>query len=87
MYLTECPIIGQIRKVCATPENCTRTCDHKKESLNCSCKPYGCECPNGTVVNHITKECVKPENCPLDKGKIYDYCIVEYFVLNHYTMC
>ena len=73
MYPTECPIAGQVRKICAIPENCTRTCNNLKETITCqeTCTPYGCECPNGMVVNRITKECIKPEKCPLDEGNFY----------------
>ena len=78
MYFIECPIVGQTRKLCATSENCTRTCQNLKGTLeycNGNCTRFGCECPNGTVVNDITKECVNPKYCPLNEGKFYNYCI------------
>lgn len=63
-----CPISGQIRKPCAILESCTRTCDNMLNPISCLqtkiCNSSRCECPNGTVVNDITKQCVKPENCP-----------------------
>lgn len=80
VHITDCPVSGQIRKPCALAESCTRTCKNIHKTISCHriCKPYGCQCPNGTVLNNDTKQCVKPDECPTtvtddDKGKIFDY--------------
>ena len=68
-HSAECPVEGQVRKRCATPENCTQTCDNRNKSISCSqvCNVNGCECPQGTVINKLTDQCVKPEECPASK--------------------
>lgn len=64
----ECPVEGQKRIRCI-PDNCTQTCDNKNESIQCpmDCNVFGCQCPQGTVVNTLTNQCVQPDNCPASK--------------------
>lgn len=78
MVPTECPISGQIRKPCAILESCTRTCDNIAKVIACPriCNPYGCECPNGMVVNNVTKVCVEADKCPPNKRKLYNYGMI-----------
>ena len=49
---------------CALHPNCTKTCNNDSIVCTQQCIPYGCECPNGTVVNEEAKECVAITECP-----------------------
>lgn len=63
---TECTIKGQMMKECASHPSCVKTCNSTYNTTPCAhkCIPYGCECPNGTVVNERRNECVAPRTCP-----------------------
>ena len=49
---------------CATHPSCHQTCSDTG-SLVCplACIFNGCECPNGTVIDEATNECVAPSEC------------------------
>lgn len=89
MAPTECPISGQIRKRCAIPESCTRTCDNIKRIIPCPriCNINGCECPNGMVVNNITKQCVEPTKCPLADGKSHNLITILNYIVYCVMLC
>ena len=59
-----CPVKGQIRKECASHPSCHRTCDDTNTTVcPAVCIVYGCECPNGTIIDEKKNECVAPEEC------------------------
>ena len=62
--ITVCPIKGQIRKKCALHPSCHQTC-HNTSSTVCPaiCIPNGCECPDGTAVDVVRRECVPQSEC------------------------
>ena len=64
---TDCTIKGQIRKECASHPNCTKTCNNSFEFTPCDqqCVPYGCECPDGKVVDEDRNECIDTIECPI----------------------
>ena len=66
IYFTDCTIKGQIIKQCASHPNCTKTCNNTDESIACTqqCVPYGCECPDGMVVDEESNECISINECP-----------------------
>ena len=61
---TACPIEGQVRRECASHPDCHRTCN-TTGPVACPrvCIVYGCECPNGTVIDEDTNACVTPNEC------------------------
>ena len=65
-YFTDCTIKGQVNKECASHPNCTKTCNNRNNPVACiqACIPYGCECPNGMVVDEERNECVATSECP-----------------------
>ena len=62
---TVCTIKGQIIKECATHPDCTKTCNSTINPVPCAhkCIPYGCDCPDGMVVNETNNECVVASTC------------------------
>ncbi|NXG40751.1 MUC6 protein, partial [Psilopogon haemacephalus] len=62
---------NQIYEECGSP--CTKTCSNPEYSCSSHCT-YGCFCPEGTVLDDISKNrtCVHVEQCPcLLNGQIY----------------
>ena len=59
-----CPIKGQVRRKCASHPDCHRTCNITGP-VACPriCIANGCECPNGTIIDEATNECVAPSEC------------------------
>lgn len=64
IYFTVCTIKGQVIQECALNPNCTTTCNNTNEACVYSCIPYGCQCPNGTVVDEANNECIATSECP-----------------------
>ena len=64
ILITGCPIIGQVRKECASHPDCHRRCNATGQTVNCPslCIVNGCECPEGTVIDENKNECVPPSN-------------------------
>ena len=60
-----CPVKGQVRRRCAAHPSCHHTCNNTNDPLICPqvCIINGCECPNGTVIDEDTNECVTPREC------------------------
>ena len=55
---------GQIRKECAAPASCHRTCNSTDGGVcNAICIINGCECPDGTVIDEEKNECVAISEC------------------------
>ena len=67
IYFAGCTIEGQVINQCALHPNCTKTCNNTNEFLICTqqCIPYGCECPDGMVVDEDKNECVPINECPI----------------------
>lgn len=74
ILFTECTIKGQVITECASHPNCTETCNNRNNPVACTqdCIPYGCECPNGTVVDEERNECVAPSGCP-GKSSVHEF--------------
>ena len=63
-FYLACPIEGQIRKECASHPLCHLTCDDDgSRPCPAICIGNGCECPDGTVIDVIKRECVAPSEC------------------------
>lgn len=65
LYYTDCSIKGQVIGKCASHPDCAKTCKNRTE-VGCiqQCIPYGCECPDGTVIDEQKNECVAESECP-----------------------
>ena len=70
--IAACPVKGQVRRECAAHPSCHQTCNNTNDQIACPlvCIVGGCECPNGTVINEDTNECVAPSEC---EGTQYNY--------------
>ena len=65
ILITACPIKGQVRLECARHPSCHGRCNRNDNNTICPlvCIVNGCECPNGTIIDDVKKECVAPNNC------------------------
>ena len=63
MLIAACPIEGQIRKECASPPSCHRTCNSTGPIPCPRICINGCECPDGQVINENGTKCVTPNEC------------------------
>ena len=64
LFITACPIKGQIRLECASDPSCHLACN-RTEPIPCPfiCNVNGCQCPVGTVIDWNKTECVLPREC------------------------
>ena len=78
-----CPVKGQVRSECASHPSCHHTCNNTNDPLPCPrvCIVNGCECPNGTVIDEDTNECVAPSECEGMYNKSCSYMHTQIFML------
>ena len=64
-FIVACPIEGQVRLQCARHPSCHGRCNRNDNNTICPlvCIVNGCECPNGTIIDDVKKECVAPNEC------------------------
>ena len=64
---TACPVKGQIRKDIVRDPHCSSTCESVDGLMQGPCYEqdvrYGCECPDGEVINKDKNECISPKEC------------------------
>ena len=64
LFFIACPIDGQIRKRYPT-YSCDRYCDDPEDKVcDLISREYGCECPDGMIINKAMNKCVYPRDCP-----------------------
>ena len=64
LLVTACPIEGQVRRECAPHPSCHQACNSTgNEVCILSCIVNGCVCPNETVIDWSTNQCVAPNEC------------------------
>lgn len=71
LLYTDCPITGQIRKSVGPDPSCWANCNPSDDDDICLELGVvnGCVCPDGTLINRDTNECVTPDECPGMLGK------------------
>ena len=84
IFVTACPIKGQIRIECAPLTICAATCSNNGVPRPCPrvCDDYGCVCPNGTVLDEDNNECIDASECPGTYMKATFYICIK-FVRNN----
>ena len=75
---TACPVKGQIRKDVVRDPHCPSTCDTVDGIMMGPCYRqdvrYGCECPDGKVIDEDKNECISPKDCGMFISTVCTYC-------------